>query len=211
MPKKGRDDDYWREWCNRLAAGEPPPSKTGWHPGGNSPWKVKIDKIMACGETRRRRSSNQSLLPFGVGIVTCTCDWDHDNQTTAAPAAAAAPQPQKVVDFGMLCKPTPRKIKDVRGKYDIKTEKGCYPLEVFGYSNGKCPHCKSPNIDATNVNNSVKLIYTSDDPRFVQGVGLKCKDCNGSQWQSYEKTYVDTLSKKQQNEPVCCRTTIEGR
>mmetsp|Transcript_25656 Transcript_25656/g.51479 ORF Transcript_25656/g.51479 Transcript_25656/m.51479 type:complete len:301 (-) Transcript_25656:403-1305(-) len=200
MPKKGRDDDYWREWCNRLAAGEPPPSKTGWHPGGNSPWKVKIDKIMACGETRRRRSSNQSLLPFGVGIVTCTCDWDHDNQTTAAPAAAAAPQPQKVVDFGMLCKPTPRKIKDVRGKYDIKTEKGCYPLEVFGYSNGKCPHCKSPNIDATNVNNSVKLIYTSDDPRFVQGVGLKCKDCNGSQWQSYEKTYVDTLSKKQQNE-----------
>mmetsp|Transcript_29151 Transcript_29151/g.43800 ORF Transcript_29151/g.43800 Transcript_29151/m.43800 type:complete len:85 (+) Transcript_29151:439-693(+) len=64
---------------------------------------------------------------------------------------------------------------EVNRKYDIKTEKGCYPLEVFGYSNGKCPHCKSPNIDATNVNNSVKLIYTSDDPRFVQGVGLKCK------------------------------------
>eukprot|EP00986_Skeletonema_menzelii_P014998 scaffold10807_cov89-Skeletonema_menzelii.AAC.1 len=32
------------------------------------------------------------------------------------------------------------------------------------------------------------------------GIGLKYKDCNGSQWQSYEKTYVDTLCKRKQNE-----------
>ena len=46
----------------------------------------------------------------------------------------------------------------------------------------------------------MKMIFTPHDPRFVQGIGLKCKDCNGSQWQSHEKTYVDTLSKRKQNE-----------
>ena len=27
-------------------------------------------------------------------------------------------------------------------KYDKYKEKGCYDLEVFGYNEAKCPHCK---------------------------------------------------------------------
>lgn len=95
-------------------------------------------KIEACGETKKRQSSSQSL-PFG-GTVTCTCNWDHNNKTTAAAAAstaaAAPPRPPKEVDFGFLCRPTARKIADVSDKYDIKSSKGSYNLELFGYTDG---------------------------------------------------------------------------
>ena len=54
----------------------------------------------------------------------------------------------------------------------------------------------SLNIDA---GKSVKLIYTTGKPRFVQCIRLICKDCNGTGWQSCEKTLVVKLSKQQQN------------
>ncbi len=93
MPKIGRPDSYWRDICNGLAAGKTPSQmelKKGWRPGTNNNWKTVIQKVEACGETKKRQSSSQSTLPFG-GEVTCTCNWDHDNETTAAAAAAAAP------------------------------------------------------------------------------------------------------------------------
>ena len=126
MPNIGRPDSHWRGICNGLAAGKTPSQMglgRGWRPGTNNRWRATIDKVEACGETKKRQSSSQSL-PFG-GEVTCTCNWDHDNETTAAAAAATAaaaapPRPPKEVDFGFLCKPTARKIADVRDKYDIK-------------------------------------------------------------------------------------------
>lgn len=167
-------------------------------PGGNSQWKQRIEKILSCGVTKKKQSRSQVL--FGGRAAECTCGWDHDkydrdNQATpaAAPAAAAAPPPPKEVDFGILCKPAGLGVNDVRNKSGvIKKQKGRYDLEVFGPTNGKCPHCESPNIEAGNVNPCVKTIFTLRGPRFVQGIGLKCKDCSGSQWQSFEKTYVDT-------------------
>jgi len=209
MPNEGRTDEHWRALCYKLAAGLPKPTGQGWMPGANNPWKGRIQNILACGVTKRKQSKS-SILPFGGGSAACTCGWDHekydrDNQPTpAAPAAAAAapPRPQKKIEFGILRKPSPRKhLSDIRGRHHVyAAEDGCYPLEVFGFTNGKCPHCKSSNIDAGNRNNSVKTIYTrSGKPRFVQGMGLKCNDCGGKGWQSYEKTYVDTLTKNQQD------------
>ena len=62
-------------------------------PGANNPWKSKIQKILACGVTKRKQSKS-SVLPFGGGSAACTCGCDHekydrDNQPT--PAAAAVP------------------------------------------------------------------------------------------------------------------------
>ncbi len=219
MPKTGRSDNYWHDLCDKLAAGGAKPTVPGWHPKGGK-WKTQVENILACPETIRRQNSRgrsrQSLLSFAgqnsTGILQCTCKWDHDSVNNAPPADAAAAaaaqppsRPQKEVNFGILRKPNPRKtVGEVRGIYRIYQQKGCFNLEVFGYDNGKCPHCKSSNIVASNINKSVKLIYTMGKPRFVQGIGLTCRDCGGaggsSGWQSFEKTYVDTLSKKQQNE-----------
>ena len=206
MAKKGRPASYWLSLCDKLAAGRPQPSGKGWLPGTNNPFKSKLQNILACGVTKRKQSRSQLL--FDGPAAECTCGWDHDkydreNQPTPAAAAAEPPRPTKEVDFGILCKPAGVGVNDVRNKSgvnNIKKQKGFYDLEVFGPTNGKCPHCQSPNIEAGNVNPCVKTIFTLEGPRFVQGIGLKCKDCSGSQWQSFEKTYVDTLTKRQQND-----------
>ena len=209
MTKKGRTPAYWRSLCNKLAAGEPKPTKQGWTPRPGY-WKTTVDKILKCPETIRRQISKgngqQSTLSFhsnSTATSPCTCEWDHDNETTnttTTPAAAAPTRPQKEVDFGILKKPKPRSVAFVRGMHRVYKEDGYFDLEVFGYCNGKCPHCKSSEISAGRVNTSVKLIFTKGKPRFVQGIGLSCRACKGQGWQSYEKTYVDTLSKKQQDE-----------
>ena len=91
----------------------------------------------------------------------------------------------------------PRKtVGDVRSIYTVYPQKGCFDLEVFGYADGRCPYIASLNIDA---GVSVKLIYTTGKPRFVQCIRLICKDCYGTGWQSCEKTLVVKLSKQQQN------------
>jgi len=159
-------------------------------------------------KTSSNGNGQQTLLslfnrPTSTATSPCTCGWVHGNETTApnTTTAAAPLRPPKEVDFNILRKPDPRKtVGDVRGIYKVYPQKGCFDLEVFGYTNGKCPHCKSSNIEAKNINPSVKLIYTTGKPRFVQGIGLECQACDGGRWQSYEKTYVDSLSKKQQSE-----------
>jgi hypothetical protein len=77
---------------------------------------------------------------------------------------------------------------------------GYYDLEVFGYTGGKCPHCKGPLTDTSRVG-KVKMVFTcSGRPRFLQGIQLKCGRCNNPGWQSIEKTYVDTLPLWQQRQ-----------
>eukprot|EP00986_Skeletonema_menzelii_P007584 scaffold2980_cov141-Skeletonema_menzelii.AAC.14 len=205
MPNTGRGDHHWISICNRLAAGGKGLGR-GEAPGGASTWKTTIDKILKCPETLRRQGRNgngrQSTLAFffqnSTATSQCTCGWDHDNETaiinttTAAAAAPPPPRPQKEVDFGVLKKPEPKDVAYVRGIHKVYKEDGYFDLEAFGYYNGKCPHCKSSDVRPGRVNNSVKLIYT----RGKHG------------WQSFEKTYVDTLPKKQQDE---LHAVIAGR
>lgn len=210
MPKTAKPDSHWNTIANNLAAGGAKPTVKGWQPG-NGKWKTTIDNILKCPETARRQNSRQgrqSLLSFmqptSTATSPCTCGWNHDNQTNAAAvAAAAAPppaRPQKEIDFGILRKPDPREnVGDVRGIYKCYKQANCFDLEVFGYADGKCPHCKSSNIEAGNLNKSVKLIFTTGKPRFVQGIGLRCTECNGKGWQSFEKTFVDTLPQWKQH------------
>jgi hypothetical protein len=68
---------------------------------------------------------------------------------------------------------------------------------IFGFVNGKCPHCHSTPSSKHKLNTKVKIIHTLGEPRFVQGIGMFCDRCNGAGWQSYEQTYVDMLTKQQ--------------
>ena len=209
MGKKGKSDAHWRGICNLIAAGNEP-SGRGWNPGGT--WKKIVDKIKKCPVTQVRKQSKnngkQTTLQFASSAAVCNCGWNHGNEKAAAEStntatAGAQPssRPPKEVDFGILRKPDPRRsINDVRGICKVYHQKDCFDLQVFGYVTGRCIHCKSSNIAAGNLNSSVKLIYTTTKPRFVQGIGLTCNDCKGKGWQSFEKTYVDTLSKAQQSE-----------
>jgi hypothetical protein len=102
------------------------------------------------------------------------------------------------VNFAIPKKPLPRTtISDVRHKRTIFKSAGYYDLEVFGFVNGKCPHCHSTPSSKHKLNTKVKIIHTLGEPRFVQGIGMFCDRCNGAGWQSYEQTYVDTLAKQQ--------------
>ncbi len=209
MPKNGPSEAEWKAKALRYARGEIFTGR-GWRPRSKK-WKDTFDAIDKCPRTQLLRSGkHQSTLNFATNstnssVPLCTCGFSHDPpEPPAAPAAAAAPttsdRPRKEIDFGILRKPEPRtRIDDVRNKYAVYKTKGCYDLEVFGYVDGKCPHCKG-TPEAANLNKSVKIIYTANKPRFVQGIGLKCTTCSGKQWQSFEKTYVDTLPRRKQHE-----------
>jgi hypothetical protein len=44
------------------------------------------------------------------------------------------------------------------------------------------------------------IIKTLLMTHFIQGIGMQCDKCNGPGWQTYEKTYVKTLPKRQQQQ-----------
>ena len=203
MPKLGLTDAEWRTRATKFARGEITLGK-GEHPRNNK-WKKVFAAIKKC--PVYLDGNNQFTINFSTtstnNNIQCTCGWNHNPlppqpPPTQAPAAAAAPvRPRKEIDFGILQKPKPAKLSEVRGRYGIIKQKGCYDLEVFGYYDGKCPHCRGSALEPANVNNSVKIIYTAKWPRFVQGIGLKCP-CGGKQFQSTETTYVNTLRRPQQ-------------
>ena len=203
MPKLGLTDAEWRDRATKFARGEIT-LKQGQHPKKGK-WKQIFDAIKKC--PVYLHGNNQSTINFSTNDnLQCTCGWNHHPlppqpppaQAPAAAAAAAAPvRPQIEIDFGILQKPKPVKLDEVRGRYARIKQKGCYDLEVFGYYDGKCPHCKGSALVPANVNNSVKMIYTGKWPRFVQGIGLKCP-CGGKQFQSTETTYVKSLRRQQQ-------------
>jgi hypothetical protein len=62
-----------------------------------------------------------------------------------------------------------------------------------------CPHCKSTPLNKHTLNTKIKLVHTLHDPHFIQGIGMQCDKCNGPGWH-YEKTYVETLPKRQQQQ-----------
>ena len=108
--------------------------------------------------------------------MICKCVWDHDNETaTTNTTTAAAPlRQQKEVDFDILRKPDPRKTGgDVRSIYTSIRKRvalvwRCLVMLMVNVL------IASLNIDASK---SVKLIYTTGKPRFVQCIRLICKDC----------------------------------
>ena len=95
----------------------------------------------------------------------------------------------------------PRKIADIRNICATFKEKNKFDLLVFGYTCGKCPHCGGSNITDTTPG-KVKIVHTLKEPRFVQGLGMKCNnpDCDGKGWQTYESTYVATLPPRLQKD-----------
>lgn len=95
----------------------------------------------------------------------------------------------------------PRKIADVRNICATSKEKNKFDLLVFGYTCGNCPHCGGNNISDTTPG-KVKIVHTLKEPRFVQGLGMKCNNpkCDGRGWQTYESTYVATLPPRLQKD-----------
>lgn len=72
------------------------------------------------------------------------------------------PPPKITIDFGVLRRPDPRKtIGDVRGMHKVYKSPGYYDLEVFGYVDGKCPHCKCTPKPNPNKLGVVKMVHTS--------------------------------------------------
>ena len=216
MAKKGKPESHWRQICNRLAKGEVILGK-GWKPGRGE-WLDKVVQIEACPETKRlkRGGTNQSTLSFAPASTAaapastaaarkCTCNWDHVQSESAASASAGTeqetqqPKEKITIPLGIPGQPEPRRtISDVRNKYHVYESKGCYNLEVFGYTGGKCPHCKGPPKDTGRVGGVKMVVTCSGQPRFLQGIHLKCGRCDNPGWQSIEKTYVDTLPLWQQ-------------
>jgi len=126
--------------------------------------------VIVCAETQRlqRGGTNQSTLSFATSTAKCTCGWDHVQNDTAATATAEAEQPTQLpppkitIDFGVLRRPDPRKtIGDVRGMHKVYKSPGYYDLEVFGYVDGKCPHCKCTPKPNPNKLGVVKMVHTS--------------------------------------------------
>lgn len=208
MPNVSKPDSHWIGVCNKLARGEVITGK-GWKPGRGSKWSAKIDDIVSCPETLRLRQGGSSQPRFFATAASCKCGWAHnqtgtdENVNTAAVDVEPERPPPKLVDFGILKKPEPRrKIDEVRGLCKVYNVKGCYPLMVFGYYDGKCPHCGG-EPDVPTRCGKVKIIHTGGmEPRFVQGVGMSCSnaECNQPGWQSLTKTYVDTLALWKQQE-----------
>ena len=139
-------------------------------------------------------SASGAENPYHRSYKRCNCGW-HDGTNTLLklhlPPPPAASQQQSTastndqpkirLSFNIPQKPDPRKnIADVRSQsgekikpYYTGKEKGknaVYPLEVFAYVSGKCPKCGSPPASDHRLNESVKIIHTTNLPRFVQGI-----------------------------------------
>ncbi|KAL7530832.1 hypothetical protein ACHAXR_003705 [Thalassiosira sp. AJA248-18] len=124
---------------------------------------------------------------------------------TAAATQQAHPPPPAQLPFNIPTKPDPvtgkgskRYIKDI---INIQKRDGTLDLLLFGPTWGKRPHCGGSDICDTNVNVHVKTIRTLNQPRFVQGLGMKCNNvnCNGKGWQTFESSYVSTLPSRHQS------------
>jgi len=149
--------------------------------------------------------SGTQLTLFNQPTSICNCGYEKyhgvhvpvaNNNNT--PTIAAPQQQQQstiiTIPFNIPTKPDPIKgISYIRNQIKEVKQKGKFDLLVFAPTCGRCIHCGSTDITDTNVNDKVKTIRTLGTPRFVQGMGMKCKKCNGKAWQTFESTYVSTL------------------
>jgi hypothetical protein len=175
MAKKGKSESHWRKICNDLAKGKTNGGGRGWKPGKGK-WLDTVDRILKCPETKRlaRGGTNQMTLSFAPASTAaappCTCGWDHVQSESTASASGTSPatqppQPKEkiTIPFGTPLRPEPRRaIDDVRDKSMVYQLPGHYDLEVFGYTCGKCPHCKG-TPKATGRLGGVKIVVTSSD------------------------------------------------
>ena len=91
------------------------------------------------------------------------------------------PPPKITIDFGVLRRPDPRKtIGDVRGMHKVYKSPGYYDLEVFGYVDGKCPHCKCTPKPNPNKLGVVKMVHTSgQNAARVKRMAIDREDVRG--------------------------------
>lgn len=219
MPNEAKTDTVWKRDLRDLARRRPS-SLRGLAPPQTSKFYETYKKITNCPVWKNmgKKSSTakqQTLFGTSSSIDECNCGYKdyHGTQKEPlehlrraqpweppeeAPAPTAKPPPP-TIPFGIPKVPTPLKSKkDVRDVDKSFHNEGEFPLLIFCYTCGKCPHCGTSNITDTSVNLTPKIIYTSGWPRFVQGMGMKCcgnggAGCGGPGWQTVESTYVATL------------------
>ena len=135
------------------------------------------------------------------------------------PPNPPGPKPKRI-STGILKVPEPRtRVDDIRDKTIVFHDKGCFPLMPFGPTAGKCPDPKcGGNMDSTGTNRGgvlirrVKLIYTECIPRFIQGITLRCLECDQPSVQSFNRKYVETLSKSDASRQLTTlRCKLPGR
>jgi len=193
MPKDAKTDAQWqRDLCD--LARERPISLRGTTPPTTSKFYADYTKIIKCPAWDATTKISTQLTLFGglskAGECNCGYKDYHGRPRVAdsfamirnaqpysapdeAPAPAAKPPPE--IPYGIPEVPTARKSKaEVRDVNKTYRNNGQFPLLMFGYTCGKCPHCGSSNISDTSLNLTPKIIHTSSWPRFVQGLGMKC-------------------------------------
>eukprot|EP00956_Cyclotella_meneghiniana_P042009 scaffold248301_cov116-Cyclotella_meneghiniana.AAC.1 len=178
-------------------------------------WYYQYQQIRECKSTASTTPINAFFNAGQPNSLTnrsnrnCKCGWcDGTNeilkrflpQTTQATAATPNPpyqDPTVSISVPIPQKPTAFKsLADVQGRTKTYHNERTFDLTVFGPTCGKCYKCGSNPSTQCKLNVSLKLIHTDRLPRYVQGVGMRCSNeqCNGT-WQSFEKSYVDTLPK----------------
>jgi len=179
---KKKSDREWEQKLSQFAI-------TGKIGKGGAPQKTdtiyytKYTNIRNCPMFRSGAGKQATL--WSSSVAGCNCGYKHVEDApvvaAAAPAAAAAaPKPAVTIPFKIPKKPVPKtSIHDVRDQCCTISKEGYFDLTLFGCTNGRCPHCKSANIESTNINDKLKIIHTTSLPRYVQGIGMKCKDCTG--------------------------------
>lgn len=207
-----KSDDTWKQELREFAITGNLPSRGKAPRKEDKKWYPVYDAIRSCAVTKSKALGAGKAQPTFLPPPKCTCGWIHHATPVpddrgippTVPAAATANNNNAVVlhpattNFAIPKKPLPRTtINDVRHKHTVYKSAGYYDLEVFGFVDGKCPHChRSPSSKHT-INTKIKIIHTLGEPRFVQGIGMFCDHCKGTGWQTYEQTYVDTLTKEQ--------------
>ena len=231
MPKTGKSDKQWARELLDFAKSRTKNLGTGRDPPKNSNWKKEYDNIKGCPKQQGNGTQSIGgflIAPVGRGSVSgCSCGW-HDGSNDnikkyippePAPTQTPAddnnpPKPKRHVPTYYPTIPHARssisevadKTKTYYGKVVKNRTTGVeykleFDLTMFGYMDGKCPQCGAIPKTQRDLSTSVKLIHTSSEPRFVQGIGMHCSNsmCKKS-WQTFEFGYVATLPKGRMKE-----------
>ncbi len=107
------------------------------------------------------------------------------------PQAGSGPVPPKLVDKGSFISPTIGELRAIG--IGTKTATGMLDLLVYCPLKGRCPHCKSALIVASNSVGKRKLCYTVPWPKSIVGIDMRCKKCK-KHFMTHDPLYVNTLS-----------------
>jgi len=216
MPGKGKSKKSPQEWENdlRKLAGDNTMKLTGKTPSKqDAALYGTYNKIKNC--PARVSSGKGKQVTLGAafkigdksGSSACTCGYGQYHKKNKDPPpvvcaevgteATPPPPPPTHIPFNLPKEPKPLTSKlDIVNQCYTKRDEGYFPLTIFGYTYGKCIHCGRDGLSHTSVNKSIKIIHTKQEPKFLQGIGLKCNKptcADKPGFQSFEKSYVDTL------------------